>query len=106
MAQLFVRPLDKVGIKELATYNFSIEQNRPNPFTGSTVIDYNLNNNSEVSFNVMDITGKIVIARNAEQQVAGKHSITVNGENLNNGIYFYTITVDGKSITKKMVVNK
>ena len=106
MAQLFVRPLDKVGIKELATYNFSIEQNRPNPFTGSTVIDYNLNNNSEVSFNVMDITGKIVIARNAEQQVAGKHSITVNGENLNNGIYFYTISVDGKSITKKMVVNK
>lgn len=107
MTQFFVKPLPKAtGIKEVSTYNFSIEQNRPNPFNGTTTIDYSLNNNSEVSFRVMDLTGKVVVSRAAEFQTAGSHSISVDANNLKGGIYFYTLTVDGKSLTKKMVVNK
>ncbi len=107
MTQFFVKPLPKAtGIKEVSAYNFSIEQNRPNPFNGTTTIDYSLNNNSEVSFRVMDLTGKVVVSRAAEFQSAGSHSISVDANNLKGGIYFYTLTVDGKSLTKKMVVNK
>ncbi|TXC81798.1 T9SS type A sorting domain-containing protein [Luteibaculum oceani] len=85
---------------------FSLEQNIPNPFKGITEIAYTLNTSKTVSFTIMDITGKIVDKRNFKPQNGGKNIISVDASNYNSGIYFYTLTVDGESITKKMIVNK
>ena len=37
---------------------------------------------------------------------AGSYEIEFNGENLNSGIYFYKLEVDGFSETKKMTLLK
>ena len=59
-----------------------------------------------VSFEVIDITGKKVISTNEGNKGAGTYSINLNTAELNAGIYFYSIVVDGNRITKKMTITK
>lgn len=90
---------------DLANNNQTIlYQNEPNPFDGSTVIRYfipeNVTGNALVVF--CDMYGKEVNKLEIKEKGFGK--IEANTENLANGIYSYSIIVDGKSIdTKKML---
>ena len=85
--------------------NFSVDQNYPNPATGNTTINYTLNNNSDVLFNVYDVTGKVVYTESANGQAAGAHRFDLNTSNMSNGMYFYTVTVNGQQVTRKFTVS-
>ena len=85
--------------------DFSLSQNVPNPANGSTTFNYSLTNNSNVSFNVYDVMGNIVYSQNEANQSAGAHRFDMNTSNLSNGMYFYTITVNGQKETRKMTVS-
>ena len=41
-----------------------------------------------------------------DQKVVGKHHVYFNGSDLATGLYIYRLTVDGKQISKKMVLMK
>ena len=86
--------------------NLSVSQNVPNPFNGQTVVSYNLNEASNVSLQVMDVTGNIVSTINEGTQTAGAHNISVDGSVLAAGTYFYTLTAGTYQVTKRMVVSK
>ncbi len=53
---------------------------------------------------VFDITGKSVLNVNEGVKNTGTHNVTLNGSNMNNGIYYYTFKTDAGQVTKKMVV--
>jgi len=82
-----------------------VGQNYPNPSTGSTVIDYELPAAAEVSFSVMDLTGRKVMEENQGMISAGKHNFTLKTSNLDAGVYFYTLQAGSFTQTKQMVVN-
>ena len=84
----------------------SVAQNVPNPFNGSTVVNYNLTEASNVSIEVVDVTGKVVSTINEGTQAAGEHNVTIDGSNLAEGTYFYTFTAGTYQVTKRMVVSK
>lgn len=86
--------------------NISVSQNVPNPFNGNTVISYNLNEASNVTLQVVDLTGKVVTTINEGNQNAGEHNLTIDGSTLAEGTYFYTFTAGEYRVTKKMVVSK
>ncbi|MCX6310335.1 MAG: T9SS type A sorting domain-containing protein [Bacteroidetes bacterium] len=92
------------GIEE-SSKGFSIAQNFPNPANGSTTFNYSLTNNSNVSFNVYDVIGNVVYSQNESNQSAGDHRFDMNTANLSNGMYYYTITVNGQKETRKMTVS-
>jgi hypothetical protein len=81
-------------------------QNYPNPSNSITTVKYALENQANVTFEVMDVTGKKVISSNEGSRNAGTHSIEINTSELNAGIYFYSIVVNGNMITKKMTITK
>jgi hypothetical protein len=81
-------------------------QNRPNPFNGTTIIPFTLVNAGNVTFTVTDVTGKIIETRNLGILGSGDQNIEFDGSNLAGGIYYYTLTVDGKRSTKKLSVSK
>jgi len=89
-----------------ALNNNTLKQNIPNPFNANTVINYSLTSNQRVSFEVVDVTGKLVKTMNLGSQGAGNHQIQLNASEFNKGIYFYTLTTGDVRMTKKMVVNK
>ncbi|MFT4601132.1 MAG: hypothetical protein ACI857_001310 [Arenicella sp.] len=86
--------------------DFTIGQNKPNPFDNTSIINYSLENASNVSIEFVDAAGKVVKEINQGNQVAGKHSINLNSTDFAEGIYFYTFTIGEKQITKRMVVTK
>ncbi|MFA6128974.1 MAG: T9SS type A sorting domain-containing protein [Bacteroidales bacterium] len=82
----------------------TLGQNFPNPFSRSTEITYELSNGSDVSFEVMDLTGRKVMDMNKGMMPAGKHTFTLETANLDPGVYFYTLKAGTFVQTKQMVI--
>lgn len=78
----------------------------PNPANDMFTVQYNLVRDGNVSLTITDITGKVVMSNDFGIQNAGEHKTQINSEELSNGVYFYTLTVDGVSMTKKITVAK
>ncbi len=83
-----------------------LSQNQPNPAGSETVIQYELQNNSHVTFEIYDVTGKKVIAVNEGEKNKGRHSINVTTEKLASGTYYYMLKANDNRLTKKMVITK
>lgn len=83
-------------------------QNYPNPYTINTHIEYFLNEATHVTLTLKNIVGQEVGVLYKGNQDAGKYNVTVgrsiNGQPLEGGIYFYTLSTDNGQITKKMIV--
>ncbi|MCD4730760.1 MAG: T9SS type A sorting domain-containing protein [Bacteroidales bacterium] len=82
-------------------------QNVPNPFQGSTQIWYKINTESNVQLNVYNYTGQLINNTNEGTKTKGTHFIDFDATGLKNGIYFYSININGKTTdSKKMTVMK
>jgi hypothetical protein len=78
----------------------------PNPFSSETTVEYTLENASEVSYTLVDLTGKTILEVNEGNVMAGTHEITIDGANLANGVYYFNMTAGDAQTTHKMIVNK
>lgn len=111
---LWMRPLSQIiGIKKISSNvpaRYSLYQNYPNPFNPSTVIKFDVahsdNRNDFVTLKVYNIIGKEIATMVNDKLEEGIYEIPFNSEQLSGGVYFYRLTVNGFSETKKMVVVK
>lgn len=85
---------------------YSLSQNYPNPFNPSTIINYSVPAASSVKLNVYSSDGKLVKELVNSVQEAGSYNVTFEGSSLSSGIYFYTISANGFSETRKMILVK
>ncbi|MCB9210791.1 MAG: T9SS type A sorting domain-containing protein [Ignavibacteriales bacterium] len=86
--------------------SFSLYQNYPNPFNPNTKIDYMLNQNSFVDLSIYDCVGqKIEVLVNGNHK-RGNYSSEFFAGNLPSGIYFYKLSSENFSSTKKMLLIK
>jgi hypothetical protein len=96
-----------VNDKSILPAKFSLEQNYPNPFNPSTKIQYNLPENSFVSFKVYNAIGKEVAYLVNGVVPAGSHEILFDASGLNSGVYFYTLKAGNNFVqTRKMILIK
>jgi len=85
---------------------FELFQNYPNPFNPSTTIKYALNNETNVKLFVTDSLGQRVKVLVDKIQPAGYYLVIFDGTNLSSGNYIYSISTNGKTISKKMQLIK
>lgn len=87
-------------------YNTSlkVDQNNPNPAKNNTQIAVTLPEVSDVNIVVTNLMGQTVMEVNKSKLNAGKNVINLNVSSLSSGVYFYTVTANNTSITKKMIV--
>jgi hypothetical protein len=106
-----------IGIQQIGSSvpdKFSLSQNYPNPFNPSTNIRYTIPSNvkgemSDVQLVVFDILGKEIATLVNEKQNAGTYETTFDtsgSSRLTSGIYFYRLTCEDFSETKRMVLIK
>ena len=70
-------------------------------------VEYFLLENSNVQLNIYNVYGQKVNSFSAEQQNVGEQKMIVSNSAFTSaGIYFATLTVDGKSYTEKIVITK
>ena len=84
--------------------NFFLGQNYPNPFNPSTVINYNIPQDSYVKIKLYDNTGREVLTLLSEFISAGYYTINFNASDLASGIYFYNINAGKYTATNKMML--
>ena len=84
--------------------NFALWQNIPNPFNPSTVIRYNLREETEVRLTVYDIHGKKVKTLVNGRQKAGSYAQRFDASHLASGLYFYRLETKAFSKTRRMLL--
>jgi len=93
-----------LGIPTINSINVSVKQNYPNPYRNTTAINYSITKPGDVSLRINDITGREVFLQDYGNISPGEHTIDLNATMLSPGVYFYSITSSGYTITKKMTV--
>ncbi len=84
-----------------------LQQNTPNPFNSSTSISYSLYKTGLVRLELYDCSGVKLKSLVNAVQTAVEYKVTLDANDLPNGIYFYSLRVGNKLVgTKKMVVVK
>lgn len=84
---------------------FTLEQNRPNPFSGSTNIVFHLEEGNEVILNVFTIYGGLIQNLVSGYLPAGDYTYSFQAGNLPKSLYFYSLSVGGQMQVKKMIVH-
>ena len=89
---------------------FSLRQNRPNPFTRATVIEYTMAREAEVALEVFDLRGQRVARLASGHQAAGAHRVEFGGMRGGSGgarpaagVYFYRLRAGGYESTRRML---
>jgi hypothetical protein len=104
---VFLNTLGSVGAEEpIAPGAFSLAQNYPNPFNAATMIDFEIKNRSHVNIEIFDLLGNKVDTPLDRYLAAGSYSVNWNASAVSSGTYFYRLTSDGESFTRKMALVK
>ena len=90
---------------------FTLNQNFPNPFNPETVISLSLDKPGDVTLSVYDILGRTVTTLYRGYLPTGQHQFRWNGTDGNgqgvaSGVYFYRLSSDQISLTRKMALMK
>jgi len=89
------------------TYESGIKliQNYPNPFTDNTMIQFQLDESSATTFEVFDISGRLVYSQDLGNVPARTAQIlTFNREDLSSGIYTYSIVTETERVSRKLTI--
>jgi hypothetical protein len=91
--------------------DYALSQNYPNPFNPETRIHYDLPNDGHIKLIIYDILGRELVTLIDRDQSAGRFNIIWNGKDafgnpVGSGLYFYQLTADKFSQTKKMIISR
>ena len=80
--------------------------NYPNPFNPTTVLNFNMRSDSEVSLSVYNVKGESVYNSDLGRLKRGMNSVTLNFDNFESGTYFYRINSKENVMTGKLLYLK
>jgi photosystem II stability/assembly factor-like uncharacterized protein len=101
-----VNPISSVEVSpdERVPQTFSLSQNYPNPFNPTTIIRYGLPRPAHVSLSVYNTLGQSVAELVNQDMGPGFHEVKFNAKGMASGVYFYTLIVEGRRETKKLLL--
>ena len=85
---------------------FYLFQNYPNPFNPSTIINYDIPQQSNVTLKIYNIVGEEIVTLVNEEQIAGRYQVRWDASQLASGIYFYKLQAGDFTESKKMLLLK
>lgn len=92
-----------VGIQEA---NLGLSANTfPNPANGQLFVDYKLMNDADVTVEVTDLTGRVVMSQREGDRQQGQYRVELNTSALSEGTYLVNVRTEGAAkVTTKIVV--
>ncbi len=94
-------PVGVNNVEEAA--NFSVAQNSPNPATNLTSVLVTTETAGTINFSISNVLGQVIHKESVENKALA-HTFEFNVSNFDSGIYFYTVEIGNKAVTKKMLV--
>lgn len=94
-----------MGIESLNSAKFDVGQNVPNPFNGKSEIRFHVVNNEQVDFKIYNMLGAVVYT-NSFKAEKGTNTLTLDANTFAPGVYIYSLSDAGQTITKRMIVSR
>lgn len=95
------------GVDELAANGgMLVSQNYPNPCNSTTTYGLTLAKPAKVSVDVFNTMGQKMMSMNYGTMSDGIHTMHIDASKLVSGVYFYTVHADGRTATKRFVVQQ
>ncbi|MEY3727851.1 MAG: hypothetical protein RL098_1319, partial [Bacteroidota bacterium] len=88
-----------LGMDELATIAMNVY---PNPASSEVNVSFEATNN-DYAVSLMDLQGRVIAAKNMTN-LNGTQVVSFSTENVAKGSYIVTVTVDGLTTTKNVVI--
>ena len=107
-----VEKIEELAAKPVVPTVFALKANFPNPFNPSTTIAYDVPVQAQMTIEVYNLLGQVVVQLVNEYMAAGSYTVTWNGMNANgqtvaSGTYIYRIVSStGFTQTKRMTLLK
>ena len=80
-------------------------QNYPNPFSDITRIEYRLDETSDVTFEVFDLSGRLIYSEDHGRIPAGiAQTFEFDAKSMSSGVYTYSIVSNGERVTRKLTI--
>lgn len=96
--------LETVNGGFLIPRQFSLHENYPDPFAGTTTLGYTIPEATHVKLEVYDILGRRVAALVDREQLAGTYTLTFDASNLAGGLYLLRMETDTELQVERMIV--
>ncbi|OGU76374.1 MAG: hypothetical protein A2W11_13880 [Ignavibacteria bacterium RBG_16_35_7] len=106
VVEKFSRPVDVRPDPNVVVTDYTLAQNYPNPFNPTTDIKFTVAKEGFVTLKVYDLLGKQVATLVDQHMTSGGYTADFDASNLASGTYIYTLSVNGVSISKKMMLLK
>ena len=75
----------------------------PNPVKNIATFNFELEGNTDVEISIFNNNGQLLHSNTHEDMNTGKHSIDVNLENSETGMYFYQVRTNSKVVSGKLI---
>jgi serine protease AprX len=104
-----VNYFDSIHVIPPPAHTFALDQNYPNPFNGSTIIRYDIPEESPVILSVYSVLGEKVRVLVDGMQSVNLYSVMWDGKNSNghqlpSGVYFVSLSTPRYTSTKKIII--
>jgi hypothetical protein len=76
----------------------------PNPFSDKTTIEFNLSKSSDVTIDVLNVSGEVVATITEARFSSGRHTLKWEPYGITSGIYFYRMRTDSSTKTQKFLL--
>lgn len=103
--QDFQETLDYVLSADETVFNAESVNILPNPTSADAVLTVTLKEASDLSLDIIDVTGKLITSSVMNNQ-SGTLSIPIMTTDLVSGVYFVNVKAGNSVVTKRLVVNK
>ncbi|MEP7235647.1 MAG: T9SS type A sorting domain-containing protein, partial [Ignavibacteriota bacterium] len=104
--QNLIRNPVQVSVPSAQRVTFKLDQNRPNPFSGLTTMQFALTEGGRVLLEVYDARGSLISTPANGYYGRGSNQITFDGRNLATGTYYCRLEVGGNVETRQMLLVK
>ncbi len=95
-----------VGVDDLSSFNHSVSLS-PNPTSDKIKIDFELNENKLIDIQIFNTSGQLVKKVQTNPLSKGLHSLTMDVDELSEGIYFAQIWTSGNLIsTQRFIISR
>mgnify|MGYP001988213655 CR=1 FL=1 len=98
-----IHPIGVITVIEPIKLSTSFIKAYPNPFSTSTTIELEINEESDVEINVFNLLGEKVEELNNSKLYNGVHKFKFNAKFKSNGIYFVKIRINGEQEVLKLI---
>ncbi len=96
---------DVSGVAALPTA-MELVQNVPNPFNGSTIIEFSLAQPGTVTLDLYNLRGEAVVELFRGECAAGRHQVILRADGLASGIYICKLHAGTTTTTKRLMLVK